>query len=79
MSPSASRRCSATFSWLTLHACAWLGGIGFTISIFIVTLAFDGTPLLDAAKIGMIRGSLIAGAVAVLVMRTAAGTARADD
>ncbi len=67
-------------SWLTLHACAWLGGIGFTMSLFVATLAFDGTPLLDAAKIGIIGGSLGAGVVAVFVMRAAAPTAeRADD
>jgi NhaA family Na+:H+ antiporter len=58
-------------SWMTLHACAWLGGIGFTMSLFIATLAFGGTGLLDAAKIGVMAGSLIAGIVAVVVMRRA--------
>jgi NhaA family Na+:H+ antiporter len=58
-------------SWLTLHACAWLGGIGFTMSLFIATLAFGGSALLDAAKIGVMAGSLVAGIVAVVVMRRA--------
>ena len=38
-------------SWTALHGCAWLGGIGFTMSLFIATLAFDGTTLLDSAKV----------------------------
>ena len=41
-------------SWMALHGCAWLGGIGFTMSLFIATLAFEGTPLLDSAKIGIL-------------------------
>ena len=41
-------------SWTALHGCAWLGGIGFTMSLFIATLAFGGTPLLDSAKVGIL-------------------------
>ena len=58
--------------WRTLHACAWLGGIGFTMSLFIANLAFGATALLDAAKIGIIAGSLVAGVVAAFVMRARA-------
>ena len=54
----------AGVSWTTLHGCAWLGGIGFTMSLFIATLAFEGTNLLDSAKIGILGGSLLAGASA---------------
>ena len=56
-------------SWLTLHACGWLGGIGFTMSLFVATLAFAGTPLLDAAKTGVMAGSLIAGGIAAALLR----------
>ena len=58
-------------SWRVLHGCAWLSGIGFTMSLFIATLAFDGTTLLDAAKVGVMAGSLLAGLVAVWVIRSA--------
>ena len=56
-------------TWTALHGCAWLGGIGFTMSLFIATLAFDGTPLLDAAKVGILGGSVVAGVVGAVVIR----------
>lgn len=48
---------------------AMLGGIGFTVSIFIATLSFDTpgqTDLLAHAKLGIVAGSLIAGIIAFL-------------
>ena len=56
-------------SWTALHGCAWLGGIGFTMSLFIATLAFEGTHLLDSAKIGILGGSILAGIVGTIVLR----------
>ncbi len=56
-------------SWTALHGCAWLGGIGFTMSLFIATLAFDGTGLLDSAKIGILTGSILAGVIGGVVVR----------
>jgi NhaA family Na+:H+ antiporter len=56
-------------SWAALHGCAWLGGIGFTMSLFIATLAFQGTDLLDSAKLGILGGSLLAGVVGAIVVR----------
>jgi len=65
-------------SWRVLHACAWLAGIGFTMSIFIATLAFDGTPQLEPAKVGVLTGSLVAGVVAVWLIRSARPEFRQD-
>ena len=59
----------AGMTWPQLHGGAWLGGIGFTMSLFIATLAFEGTPLLAAAKLGTIAGSLVAGAIAAAILR----------
>jgi NhaA family Na+:H+ antiporter len=55
--------------WLTLHGCAWVGGVGFTMSLFIADLAFGGTTLLDSAKVGILGGSLIGGLVAAMILR----------
>ncbi|MDP9200057.1 MAG: Na+/H+ antiporter NhaA, partial [Pseudomonadota bacterium] len=63
-------------SWTALHGCAWLGGIGFTMSLFIATLAFDGTTLLDSAKVGILGGSIMAGIVGALVLRRGTRSAR---
>jgi NhaA family Na+:H+ antiporter len=38
-----------------------LGGVGFTMSLFITNLAFDNQAFIDASKIGILLGSLIAG------------------
>lgn len=56
-------------SWVALHGCAWLGGIGFTMSLFIATLAFDGTNLLDSAKVGILGGSILSGVVGAVLVR----------
>lgn len=56
-------------SWLSLHGCAWLGGIGFTMSLFITTLAFEEEALIHAAKIAILSGSLVAGLVAAVILR----------
>jgi NhaA family Na+:H+ antiporter len=57
-------------TWTALHGCAWLGGIGFTMSLFIATLAFEGTPLLDSAKVGILGASALAGIVGAVVVRS---------
>ena len=56
-------------SWTALHGCAWLGGIGFMMSLFIATLAFEGTTVLDSAKVGILGGSILTGIVGALVVR----------
>ncbi|HWK31829.1 MAG TPA: Na+/H+ antiporter NhaA [Terriglobales bacterium] len=55
--------------WSALHGCAWVGGIGFTMSLFIANLAFEGTPLLDSAKVGILAGSVVAVLVGGIVIR----------
>ena len=54
-------------NWAMLHGCAWLGGIGFTMSLFTATLAFQGTNLMDAARVGVLGGSILAGIVGTMV------------
>ena len=66
----------AGVNWTALHGCAWLSGIGFTMSLFIANLAFAGSDLLDSAKVGILGGSILAGIVGTLVLRRGTRVAR---
>ncbi len=57
--------------WTSLLGYAWLAGIGFTMSLFIAMLAFDETALVDAAKLGILAGSLVAGVAGAIALRIA--------
>jgi NhaA family Na+:H+ antiporter len=47
--------------WIQLYGAALLTGVGFTMSLFIGALAFDGDPhRIDAARLGTIAGSILA-------------------
>jgi Na+:H+ antiporter, NhaA family len=48
------------YSWRQLCGAGALGGIGFTMSLFIAQLAFPPGPLLDTAKLAILVGSGIA-------------------
>lgn len=54
-------------NWAMLASISMLGGIGFTVSLFIATLSFGGSPhllgLLNHAKLGIVIGSLLSGLI----------------
>jgi Na+:H+ antiporter, NhaA family len=54
--------------WRSVFGASWLGGIGFTMSLFVANLAFGPGALLDSAKVGILAASLIAGSVGALVL-----------
>ncbi len=54
--------------WPRVFGVAALGGIGFTMSLFIAALAFGEGVLLDAAKVGVLAGSLVAGSAGALLL-----------
>jgi NhaA family Na+:H+ antiporter len=72
------------FSWLSVHSgiahspqgitfhdifgVAGLGGIGFTMSLFITELAFGTDPAANNARIGVIIGSIISGTIGYLIL-----------
>jgi NhaA family Na+:H+ antiporter len=47
---------------------AALGGIGFTVSLFIAQLAYDDAQIVEMAKVGIFAGSLISGAVGAVIL-----------
>ena len=61
---------------LHVYGASWLGGIGFTMSIFIAGLAFADDTRLALAKLGILVASVIAGVGGYLVLRWATRPAR---
>ena len=48
---------------------ALLAGIGFTMSLFIGTLAFDAAAQAASVRVGVLSGSLISGLLGYLLLR----------
>ena len=61
--------------WRTLWGGSLLAGIGFTMSIFIASLAFTDYESLSLAKTGIVFGSLLAAVAGIVVLRTSAPSA----
>ena len=61
----------AGMNWTSLYGTAILCGVGFTMSMFIGSLAFEetGFNLLFDERLGIILGSLLSGIVGYLVLR----------
>lgn len=59
-------------SWRLIFAVACLGGIGFTMSLFVDSLAFTDTVLIDRGKIAILMGSLAAAVVGSLLIAVCA-------
>lgn len=58
-------------TWPQMIGAACLGGVGFTMSLFIASLAFTDPATIDAAKIGILVASVLAGVIGyVLIRRT---------
>ncbi|AHF11702.1 sodium:proton antiporter [Barnesiella viscericola DSM 18177] len=60
-------------TWKSLAAVSVLGGIGFTVSLFIANLSFgdmgpEGAVLLERAKLGIVAGSLASGIVGYFLL-----------
>jgi NhaA family Na+:H+ antiporter len=64
--------------WGHIAGVGMLGGIGFTMSLFITELAFEAGPLADAARIGILLASVIAGLIGYFVLRATLPPPRAE-
>ena len=63
-------------TWRMLLAVACLGGIGFTMSLFVDSLAFTDPDLVDRGKIAILMGSLAAAVVGCLLILIFSGKNR---
>lgn len=57
-------------SWRHITGVAALAGVGFTMSLFISGLAFKDEGMIDAAKAGILVGSIIAGVAGMLILKS---------
>lgn len=55
-------------NWLHIVGLAAISGIGFTVALFIASLAFDDPALNDLAKVGIFAGSLVAGVIGAALL-----------
>jgi NhaA family Na+:H+ antiporter len=56
-------------NWKSVLGVGFLGGIGFTMSIFITLLAFDNPVIINNTKLIIVLSSLIAGVIGFLFLK----------
>ena len=56
-------------NWSKIIGVGFLGGIGFTMSIFITLLAFDDVAVINNAKIDILIASLLAGIIGFVILK----------
>ena len=57
-------------SWKKIYGAACLAGIGFTMSLFIGSLAFEDVTMANAVRMGVLMGSIASGILGSLVLYT---------
>jgi NhaA family Na+:H+ antiporter len=66
-------------NWKSILAVGFLGGIGFTMSIFITLLAFDNETVINNAKFVILLSSLIAGLIGFFGLKFVLTTAQIEE
>lgn len=56
-----------------------LGGVGFTMSLFVTNLSFEDQVLIDASKVGILIGSVFAGTAGYLLLKSTLKNETAKD
>jgi len=57
--------------WTHVIGVGFIAGIGFTMSLFVGALAFDGAGLLNEVRLGVLSGSLLAGLIGAAILMAA--------
>ena len=68
----------ANCNWMHMAGAGILGGVGFTMAIFVANLAFANPADITAAKVGILSASTIAGVVGYLFLAIQAKRAKAE-
>jgi NhaA family Na+:H+ antiporter len=59
-------------SWKHVYGVACLTGVGFTMSLFIGSLAFATADVMNAVRLGVVLGSVLSGIIGYLLLKSAA-------
>ena len=59
-------------SWKHVYGVACLTGVGFTMSLFIGSLAFKTADVMNAVRLGVVLGSVLSGIIGYLLLKSAA-------
>lgn len=62
--------------WEHIFGVGLLGGIGFTVSLLIASLAFEDHLLIDEAKLGILAASVVAGVLGFAYLRLVSAQSR---
>jgi NhaA family Na+:H+ antiporter len=55
--------------WWELYGVALLGGIGFTMSLFISSLAFEGSTVVTNDRLGILVGSILSALIGYSILK----------
>ena len=69
----------AAVTWRQITGLAMVAGIGFTVSLFVAGLSFADAATTDLAKTGIFAGSLVAGVLGYLVLRSGPPATESED
>lgn len=58
-------------TWLQIYGVSIVAGIGFTMSLFVTTLAFTDPNIVASAKLAILVASLLSGITGLFILRTA--------
>jgi NhaA family Na+:H+ antiporter len=65
--------------WNNIIGVGFLGGIGFTMSIFVTLLAFENEILINSSKIAILTASIIAGGIGLIWLRISLAHSHEED
>ena len=68
----------ADLKWKNILGAGMLGGIGFTMSIFITLLAFENPEMVNNSKIAILIASVIAGTIGLFWLKVSLKTSVDD-
>lgn len=65
-------------TWWHIYGVGWVAGIGFTVSLFIDTLAFSDPELVALAKVGILVAAILSGGIGWALLRWASTAKRKE-